>query len=60
MVMVIDVDADKLTDPPCASKATEIMDEAGRETSETHDGSIHIDNEGIRAIDLCPSSLADI
>lgn len=60
VVVMIDINAHKLTDPSRASETAEVVDKSGRETSESNDCPIYVDDEGVGAIYLRSSGLADV
>lgn len=60
VVVVIDINAHKLTDPPSAPKTTEVVDKPSRKAGKTYDCPVYVDDKGVRTIDLRPGGLADV
>lgn len=53
-VVMVDVHADEFAEPSCPSQSSEVADEARRIPRQADDSAVDIDDEGVRAIDLCP------
>jgi len=59
-MVVIDINAHELAEFPCASQLSEIRNESQRESRQTDNCTVDIDDERSGTIDLCTSGETDI
>ena len=59
-MVMIDVYANELAEATRAAKFAEILHEAGGIAGETNDGTVHVDDVGMRAVNLSASRGADV
>ena len=52
LLVVVDVHPDEFIDLSCSPKFSEIVNETSRIASDADDGTVDVDNEGSRGIDL--------
>ena len=59
-MMMIHIDAHEFAYPSCPSEFTKVCDELNSISRKANDNPVHINDEGVRAVDLRPGDHADI